>query len=182
MEVQGYVTNLADYIAAADLVVGKSGPNQVFETLLQERPIVVSSFLANEKETTSWIIKNRVGWLTRTPGHLATLIAKIAAHPGILDVYQRNIRKLKLRSGAPEICEFLYGLVKESKKRPRRTMGDALRQFGDAVKAEGEALSRRIDASEGMRRLKRAAAARKGNSRGARLSASAGSAVPKQRR
>ena len=57
--VRGYVTNLADYIAAADVVVGKSGPNQVFETLLQERPIIISSFLANEKETTDWVIRNR---------------------------------------------------------------------------------------------------------------------------
>ena len=39
MAVRGYVNNLADYIAAADVVVGKSGPNQVFETLVQGRPL-----------------------------------------------------------------------------------------------------------------------------------------------
>ena len=88
--VKGYVTNLADYIAASDVVVGKSGPNQVFETLVQGRPIIISSFLANEKETTSWVIGNRVGWLTRSPGHLATLLAKLAAKPGIIAEYERE--------------------------------------------------------------------------------------------
>ena len=158
---RGYVTNVADYIAASDVVVGKSGPNQVFETLLQCRPIVISSFLANERETTDWVIGNKVGWLTRTPEHLATLLEKLAVRPDILAQYQKNIRALKLHSGAPEICDFLYGLVKNAPKRQRRTVGDDLRKFRDAVVAEVEAISRRIDASEGMQRLKRAAEVRR---------------------
>ncbi|HEY9593490.1 MAG TPA: glycosyltransferase [Spirochaetia bacterium] len=154
IEVRGYATNLADYIAASDVVVGKSGPNQVFETLLQGRPIVISSFLANEKETTKWVIQNRVGWLTRTPEHLATLLAKLSTRPEILQQYQMNIRKLNLRSGAPEICEFLYGLVKTKRPARKRTVQEALKRFREKVVAESEALGRRIDASPGMRRLK----------------------------
>jgi hypothetical protein len=155
--VRGYVTNLADFIAAADIVVGKSGPNQVFETLLQQRPIVISSFLANEKETTNWVISKKVGWLTRTPEHLATLLGKLAGRPEILAQYQKNIAALELHSGAEEICNFLYGLVKNAPKRTHRTMGGDLRKLRDSVVAEVEAISRRIDASEGMQLLKRAA-------------------------
>ena len=154
--VRGYVTNISDYISAADIVVGKSGPNQVFETLLQQRPIIISSFLANEKETTNWVIGKKVGWLTRTPEHLATLLAKLAVRPDILAQYQKNIRALKLHSGAPEICDFLCGLVKNTPRREHRTMGGDLRKLRDAVVAEVEAISRRIDSSEGMQRLKRA--------------------------
>jgi hypothetical protein len=143
-------------------VVGKSGPNQVFETLLQQRPIVISSFLANEKETTNWVISSKVGWLTRTPEHLATLLAKLAVRPDIMAQYQKNIRALKLHSGAPEICDFLYGLVKNTPKRQKRTVGGDLRKFRDSVVAEVEAFSRRIDASEGVQLLKRAADERRG--------------------
>jgi UDP-N-acetylglucosamine:LPS N-acetylglucosamine transferase len=157
--VTGFVTNLADYIAASDVVVGKSGPNQVFETLVQGRPIIISSFLANEKETTNWVITNRVGWLTRSPGHLATLLAKLAAKPDVITEYQGNIRRLKLRAGAADICQFLYALVKEKKPRQRVTVADAFRRFRDAVVAESEALTRRIDESEGMKRLRRATSA-----------------------
>lgn len=160
LAVRGYVTNLADYIAAADVVVGKSGPNQVFETLVQGRPLIISSFLANEKETTNWVIGNRVGWLTRTPSQLATRLAKLAERPDIIAEYQRNIGRLKLHAGAREICEFLYGLVKDSKRRKRVTVADALRKLRDAVVAEGEAITRRIDESEGMKRLREMAGSR----------------------
>jgi UDP-N-acetylglucosamine:LPS N-acetylglucosamine transferase len=158
LHVRGYVTNVSEYVAAADVVVGKSGPNQVFETLLQHRPLIISSYLANEKETSKWVVGNKVGWLTRTPTHLTTLLAKLAAHPSILKEYQANIRKLKLRSGAPEICEFLYGLVNQNRTVRKRPMAEALRKLREAVLAEGEALSRRFDASQIERQKRRAAA------------------------
>jgi processive 1,2-diacylglycerol beta-glucosyltransferase len=158
IKARGFVTNLSEYIAAADVVVGKSGPNQVFETLLQGRPIIISSFLANEKETTNWVIENKAGWLTRSPEHLATLLAKLAAHPEVLEEYRKSIAGLKLRSGAPEICQFLYGLVKAHTPAKKKTMGDALREFRDTVRAEGAALTARIDAQRDASRRKRATA------------------------
>jgi processive 1,2-diacylglycerol beta-glucosyltransferase len=161
VEVRGYLTNLADYIAAADVVVGKSGPNQVFETLLQCRPLVISSFLANEKETTAWVIRNKLGWLTRSPAHLATLLARLSSHPEVLRQYQTSIRAMHLRSGAPEIAEFLAGLARQKRPPRRRPMADALRKFRDRVVAEGEALGRRIEARANVGRVQTAAAVRR---------------------
>jgi UDP-N-acetylglucosamine:LPS N-acetylglucosamine transferase len=158
--VRGYVNNLADYIAASDVVVGKSGPNQVFETLVQGRPIIISSFLANEKETTNWVIGNKVGWLTRTPSQLAQRLAKLADRPDIISEYQKNINKLKLHAGTEEICEFLYSLVKNRKPKKKVTMAEALRKLRNAVVEGGEAITRRIDESEGMRRLREVASTR----------------------
>ena len=145
VKVHGYVTNIEEHIAAADVVVGKSGPNQVFETLLQERPIIISSYLANERETTLWVIRHRVGWLTRTPSQLATHLALLARSPRIIEEYRQNIRRLKLRSGAPEICRFLYQLVQDRKTPRRRTVADAIRDIRERVIAEGEKLNRRIE-------------------------------------
>ena len=165
--VRGYVSNLADYISAADVVVGKSGPNQVFETLLQERPIIISSFLANEKETTEWVIRNRAGWLTRTPDSLARLLAKLAAKPSLIDEYSKAIRTLRLRSGAPEICEFLAGLLDDKKGRKKRPVVDAIRRLRDAMAAEGEALSKRRDEAGARRKsARKATASRRARARG----------------
>lgn len=109
--VRGYVKDLARYIAAADVVVGKSGPNQVFETLIQERPIIISSFLANEEETSTWVLANKLGWLCRTPEQFARLSGKLIANPRLLETYRENIKAMNLRSGTPEICVFLYDLL-----------------------------------------------------------------------
>ena len=57
---------------------------------------------------------------------------------------------------------MLYALVKKPKKPKKQTVGDALRRFRDAVVAEGEAFSRRIEESDKERRLKRATGARRG--------------------
>jgi UDP-N-acetylglucosamine:LPS N-acetylglucosamine transferase len=123
LAVRGFVANVPDYIAAADIVVGKSGPNQVFETLLQERPIVISSFLANEQRTSDWVISNGVGWLCRTPHQFGELLVRLMADRRILRAYRANIRRLGLRSGAAEICEFLYDLARKHAGKPRRPRG-----------------------------------------------------------
>ena len=174
----GFVTNLADYIAASDVVVGKSGPNQVFETLVQGRPLIISSYLANEKETTNWVISNRVGWLTRTPSQLAMRLAKLVDRRDIIAEYQRNIGRLKLHAGAQEICAFLYGLVKERKPQKKVTVADALRKLRAVVVEGGEAITRRIDESEGMKLLRGVANTRLEIRLVKRSSASAGAHRP----
>jgi UDP-N-acetylglucosamine:LPS N-acetylglucosamine transferase len=161
IQVRGYVNNLADYIAASDVVVGKSGPNQVFETLVQGRPLVISSFLANEKETTNWVIGNKLGWLTRSPAHLAALLSRLSTHPDVLKGYQDSIRAMRLRSGAPEIAEFLAGLARQKRAPRKRPVADALRKFRDRVVAEGEALGRRIEENANVRRIARTEAVRR---------------------
>ncbi|HUJ76036.1 MAG TPA: hypothetical protein VL359_14325, partial [bacterium] len=165
IEARGYLNNLADYIAAADVVVGKSGPNQVFETLLQCRPLIISSFLANEKETTNWVIRNRLGWLTRSPAHLAALLARLAAHPEVIREYQASIRGMRLRSGVPEIAEFLAGLARQKRPPRKRPMAEALQKLRNRVVAEGEALGKRIEATADSGRKQTAAVMRRaGNS------------------
>jgi processive 1,2-diacylglycerol beta-glucosyltransferase len=123
LAVTGFVTNLPDYIAAADVVVGKSGPNQVFETLIQERPIVISSFLANEKRTSDWVMENRLGWLARTPDRFAHLARRLAAHPELIRRSEQNIRSLGLRSGTPEICAFLMEILAQREQEGYQPRG-----------------------------------------------------------
>lgn len=153
LAVRGFVTNVPDYIAAADLVVGKSGPNQVFETLLQLRPIVISSFLANEQRTSDWVISNGVGWLCRTPHQFAGLLARLLADRGILREYRANIRRLGLRSGAVEICEYLYGLARKHAGKPRRPRG--LERLRQAARELGRTSRTRTAARRAVRKAAR---------------------------
>ena len=153
LAVRGFVTNVPDYIAAADLVVGKSGPNQVFETLLQLRPIVISSFLANEQRTSDWVISNGVGWLCRTPHQFAGLLVRLLADRGILREYRANIRRLGLRSGAVEICEYLYDLARKHAGKPRRPRG--LERLRQAARELGRTSRTRTAARRAVRKAAR---------------------------
>ena len=151
--VRGFVTNVPDYIAAADIVVGKSGPNQVFETLLQCRPIVISSFLANEQRTSDWVISNGVGWLCRTPHQFVGLLVRLLADRGILREYRANIRRLGLRSGAVEICEYLYDLARRHAGKPRRPRG--LERLRQAARELGRTSRTRTAARRAVRKAAR---------------------------
>ncbi len=160
--VRGFVTNVPDYIAAADVVVGKSGPNQVFETLLQLRPIIISSFLANEQRTQDWVRENGVGWLCRTPHQFGELLMRLLDDPAILRAYRANIRRLGLRSGAEEICEFLYDLAREHAGKPRRKRGlarlrEAARELGRTSRARQAVRRAARTAAIGARRAVRKA-------------------------
>jgi UDP-N-acetylglucosamine:LPS N-acetylglucosamine transferase len=152
LAVRGFVNNVPDYIAAADVVVGKSGPNQVFETLLQQRPIVISSFLANEQRTQDWVRENGVGWLCRTPHQFGELLARLVDDPAILRTYRANIRRLGLHSGAEQICEFLYDLARKHAGKPRRKRGLAL------LREAARELGRTSRARQVVRRAARTAA------------------------
>ncbi|HTP58084.1 MAG TPA: hypothetical protein VMM82_04145, partial [Spirochaetia bacterium] len=106
------------------------------------------------------VIGNRVGWLTRTPGQLAARMAKLVSKPQIISEYQKNINRLKLHAGAEEICRFLYSQVKIRRPKKKVTVAEALRKFRDAVVEGGEAITRRIDESESMKRLRKMANSR----------------------
>jgi UDP-N-acetylglucosamine:LPS N-acetylglucosamine transferase len=153
LAVRGFVTNVPDYIAAADIVVGKSGPNQVFETLLQWRPIVISSFLANEQRTSDWVISNGVGWLCRTPHQFGGLLVRLLADRRILRAYRANIRQLGLRSGAVEICEYLYNLARKHAGKPRRPRG--LERLRQAARELGRTSRTRTAARRAVRKAAR---------------------------
>jgi UDP-N-acetylglucosamine:LPS N-acetylglucosamine transferase len=151
LAVRGFVSNVPDYIAAADIVVGKSGPNQVFETLLQWRPIVISSFLANEQRTSDWVIENGVGWLCRTPHQFGELLVRLLGDRRILQAYRANIRRLGLRSGAAEICEF--DLARRHAGKPRRPR--ALERLREAARELGRTSRTRTAARRAVRRAAR---------------------------
>ncbi len=141
IETRGFVSNVADYIAAADVVVGKSGPNQVFETLIQERPIIISSFLANEKRTSDWVLSKKLGWLCRTPDQFARLAERLVSRPALIDRYRKNIRALGLSSGAADICAFLYKLLDRPAPKRRITLADRLDRLKTSL--ESRALKRK---------------------------------------
>jgi hypothetical protein len=92
--------------------------------------------------------------------HLATLLDKLSAHPQILRSYEKNIQALDLRSGVPEICDFLYGLVKETRPPRKKTVGDALRDIRERMIVQGEAMARRRGEKGIVRTRKRVARSR----------------------
>ncbi len=112
LSITGFVDNMEDYIYASDLVIGKAGPNSVFEALVIGRPVVITSFMENERSTVQWVTQNRIGWHIRSVSNLVKFIERMEKSRILLLKYNENIKRLHLKSGIEEIGGFLTGFLK----------------------------------------------------------------------
>jgi processive 1,2-diacylglycerol beta-glucosyltransferase len=110
--VHGFVNNSADYLKAADIVVGKAGGVTIAETMALHKPMLLfSSFPGQEERNTRFLVKNRLAEFAEDPRQLENLIRRYLAHPGALAVLRNNIitaaRPCAARDIAARIMERL---------------------------------------------------------------------------
>ncbi len=84
--VTGFVNNMADYVAASDLVIGKTGPAAVYEILSVGRPMLVprKSGLV-ENKMLGVLERNGIGWYTPHVEQIVERIEMFLDRPAALD-------------------------------------------------------------------------------------------------
>lgn len=107
----GFVDDIREHLAAADLTMGKSGTSFTFETLFFNKPFLITHTMANESGCRDFVLQHRVGWYApRIPDQVA-ILRSLVNDRAILAEYSENCRRLDVRNGAREIADFLAGLV-----------------------------------------------------------------------
>ncbi len=77
-----YANNIPQLLAASDLVVGKAGPNFMFETLYLKKPLMITSYLpGQENGNVEFIQKNHLGFVYLNPKSAAQKILHLAQNP-----------------------------------------------------------------------------------------------------
>ena len=107
----GYVDGIQEYLAAADLTMGKSGTSFTFETLFFNKPFLITHTMANESGCRDFVLQHRVGWYAPRTSDQVAILRRLANDRAILAEYCANCRKLNVRNGAQEIADFLAALV-----------------------------------------------------------------------
>ena len=80
--VYGFVTYMAELMAAADLIVTKAGPGTISEALVVGRPILISGFVPGQEEgNVRYVVEGGAGLLADTPQKLAVALGELLA-PG----------------------------------------------------------------------------------------------------
>jgi UDP-N-acetylglucosamine:LPS N-acetylglucosamine transferase len=71
LQVQGFVKNMPEWMAASDCVITKAGPGTIAEALIRGLPIVLNDFIAGQVRNWSRLFralgfypKNRKSWKT----------------------------------------------------------------------------------------------------------------------
>ena len=74
-----FTQEIAPYMAAADVVVGKAGPNMLFETVILGRPFIATAYIpGQEKANLEFIMRHRLGWVELEAEGQVRLVSALA--------------------------------------------------------------------------------------------------------
>ena len=95
MALIGFTDRMDEYIAASDVVIGKAGPNLIFESVACRKPFIAISHISGNEDGNLGMIKaNNLGWVAENPFTAGRLIKDIIANPGLLLLKQAGLEHM----------------------------------------------------------------------------------------
>jgi 1,2-diacylglycerol 3-beta-galactosyltransferase len=108
LRVEGFVENMATYLAASDVFVGKAGPSSIYEALAVGRPVLASGYAGlNELGVTRFIENKGLGRYVGTNAALAREVRRYAGDPALLEEVARRCRELDLASSTERFAHHI---------------------------------------------------------------------------
>jgi UDP-N-acetylglucosamine:LPS N-acetylglucosamine transferase len=91
----GFSKNIQEYMQAADLVMGKAGPNLLFEAVATQTPFFAFTHIAGQEDGNLEIINDyKLGWVEEEPVKAIKLIKQILNHPELIDQFDPHLKKM----------------------------------------------------------------------------------------
>lgn len=110
----GFTTEMQLYIQAADLVIGKAGPNTIFEAVAAEVPFFAITHISGQEDGNLDIIRDyNIGYVEENPFKAAKLISSIMKHPEQLGEFKENLHRLAKvnQNGKKDLRKFIDNLL-----------------------------------------------------------------------
>jgi len=87
--VKGFTNKIYEFMAISDIVVGKAGPNLIFESVSMRKPFIAISHISGQEDgNIAMIKKHKFGWVAENPIKASEIITKIIENPKILEKYK----------------------------------------------------------------------------------------------
>jgi len=110
--VLGWVDNMHEWMAAADLLVSKPGASALIEALDCGLPLLaIGPLPGNERRACDWIEKERVGYWIKNPQSLGPSIARLLESPAGLERLRERAQVLARPHAAYDAAEAVLKLV-----------------------------------------------------------------------
>ena len=91
-----FTDEIAKYMKVSDIVMGKAGPNSLFEAITLEKPFVITSFMpGQEKPNIELVEQAKIGWSTLTTKEQVNLVNMLVRHPELISSYKENIMRYR---------------------------------------------------------------------------------------
>ena len=77
-----FTRDIAKYMAAADVIMGKAGPNMIFEFITLGKPFIATSYIPGQEEVNlEFINRHGLGWTALNEHEQAKLIETLINSP-----------------------------------------------------------------------------------------------------
>lgn len=116
VSIQGFVTNMPDWMRASDLVITKAGPGTIMETLAAGKPMILSSYLRGQEEGNVHFVQEMgIGVLRPNAQKIVRQLRAWldGAHGQLLEM-QANAKRSARPNAAIEIAQEIARLVDNS--------------------------------------------------------------------
>ncbi len=112
-----YKANIAPYIAVADVVVGKAGPNTIFESVAAKKPFIAITHITGQEDGNLDLIKAyQLGFVEENGIKIIKLLQAVLDNPARLRKLNIPISKLSNRNqlAGDKLLKIIDQLVKKS--------------------------------------------------------------------
>ncbi len=92
LSVLPFTKEIAPYMAAADVVMGKAGPNMLFESVTLGKPFIATAYIpGQEKGNLDFILRYNLGWVALDGQAQFDLVQRLAANPSEIERVQAGV-------------------------------------------------------------------------------------------
>jgi UDP-N-acetylglucosamine:LPS N-acetylglucosamine transferase len=108
LRIEGYVEDMATYLAASDVFVGKAGPASVYEAVVVGRPALVTGYAGLNEVGVARLVEERgLGRYVRTPKELLEEVRRYALDPALLEEVARRCRELDPAAATERLAHYV---------------------------------------------------------------------------
>ncbi len=121
--VQGFVSNMHEWMAASDCIITKAGPGTIAEALAMGLPIVLNGFIAGQEEgNVPYVVNSGVGVYCEDPQRIAEIICRwFGSERGQLESMARKARQMGYPQATYRIVEEIAKLLESDERAASQT-------------------------------------------------------------
>jgi 1,2-diacylglycerol 3-beta-galactosyltransferase len=113
--VLGFVTNMAEWMWAADVLVTKAGPNTIMEAVHCRLPLVLTGALPGQEEgNVAYVTGNGLGTLASRPQEIARAVGELLSDERRLTAIRQAAEALRRPQAAHDIARLILSTCEEA--------------------------------------------------------------------
>ena len=115
LRVLGFVEDVAPYLAAADVFVGKAGPASVYESLAVGRPALLTGYAGlNERGVLRFVLREGLGSHVKDLDALSREVERYATTPGLSEEVSLRCRDLDIEYSTGRLARYVVRYARSS--------------------------------------------------------------------